>query len=337
MNRVKERMNKVIKKENVKKIVVSYSGGKDSTVLLHLALELAKERKLKLVIVHSDTLVENPVVHEHAFKTLKRVEEYCSREGIEVEIKIAKPEIEYTFWVNLIGKGYPLPYHRFRWCQDKLKIKPIKKILHKIKQAVMFVGLRKDESLDRARSLKNRLKKDFEIQSNGLSTYAPMVDISEEEVWEFLTTSKPPYDSSYKRVIEIYKEAKGECPIIPDKDNYKSGCGTRFGCWVCTLVREDKTLKNQILENEELKPLYEFRNYMINVCSLPKNRSGIRRNGKFIGKGKGVLRLSTRKQLLTRLLKLQEKTGKELISKAEVNLIKEIWEKDKVRFGNVIA
>jgi len=336
MERVKKRMEEIIRKENVKKIVVSYSGGKDSTVLLHFALELAKEKKFKLIVIHSDTLVENPIIHKHAMETLRKVENFCLEEGIEVEIKIAKPELRYTFWVNLIGKGYPLPYHRFRWCQDKLKIKPVKKVLHTIKNAVMFVGLRRDESPDRARSLKNRLEKDFEIERNGIPTYAPMVDVYEDEVWEFLINMEPPYESSYNRVIEIYKEAKGECPLIPDKDNYKSGCGMRFGCWVCTLVREDKTLRNQMHENEELQLLYDFRTYMIDVCSSPENRSGIRRNGKFIGEGKGVLRLFTRKQLLARLLELQKSIGRKLINDAEVKLIKEFWKKDQEKFGKII-
>ena len=329
-------MEKIVKKEKVKKIAVSYSGGKDSTVLLHVALELAKEKKFGLIVIHSDTLVENPIIHKHAMETLRKVEKYCLEEGIRIEIKIAKPELRYTFWVNLIGKGYPLPYHRFRWCQDKLKIKPVKKVLRTIKNAVMFVGLRRDESPDRARSLKNRLEKDFEIERNGLPTYAPMVDVSEDEVWEFLTNTEPPYESSYKRVIDIYKEAKGECPLIPDKENYKSGCGMRFGCWVCTLVREDKTLRNQMIENEELKLLYDFKTYMIHVCSSPENRSGIRRNGKLVGTGKGVLKLSTRKKLLEKLLVLQKSIGRKLISDAEVKLIKEYWKKDQEKFGKII-
>ena len=334
MNKVKKRIKEAIKKESVKNIAVSYSGGKDSTVLLHLVLEIAKEKNLKVIIVHSDTLVENPIIHKHTFKTLNKIKKYCLENKIEFEIKIAKPEINYTFWVNLIGKGYPLPYHRFRWCQDKLKIKPVKNILRKINDAVMFVGLRKDESPDRARSLKNRLEEDFKIESNGLPTYAPMADISEEEVWEFLIKKKPLYDCSYRRVIEIYKEARGECPLIPDRDNYKSGCGMRFGCWVCTLVKEDKTLKNQMFENEELRPLYRFRKFMIEFCSKPENRSGIRRNGKYIGEGKGVLKISARKQILENLLWIQKEIGKELISEAEVEFIKRFWKKDKIKFGN---
>ncbi len=340
MDKVKKRMMNIIEKKQIRTIAISFSGGKDSTVLLHLALELAKEKNLKLIILHSDTLVENPVIHEYVFNTFKQIEEFSRKEKVEIELKIAKPEINNTFWVNLIGKGYPLPYHLFRWCQDKLKIRPIKKILNQLKQEkiVVFVGLRKEESSDRSRSLGKRLETDFELKGNGVPTYAPMVDITEKEVWNFLINNSPPYGGSYRRVIEIYKEAKGECPLIPtqNKKNFKSGCGMRFGCWVCTLVREDKTLKNQILENPYLKPLYEFRQFMIETCSLPESRSGIRRSGQYIGKGKGVLKLSVRKLLLSNLINLQTKLGKQIITSQEIDLIKNFWRKDEDRFGKII-
>ena len=246
-----------------------------------------------------------------------------------------------TFWVNLTGKGYPLPYHRFRWCQDKLKIRPIKRVLSELKkkeQMVVFVGLRKEESSDRARSLKKRVETDFKLSdSTEFPTYAPLIDIKEREIWEFLINHNPPYGGSYKRVIELYKEARGECPLMPSQvKDFKSGCGMRFGCWVCTLVREDKTLKNQIKEYLDLKPFYEFREFMIRLCSSPESRSGIRRNGKFIGEGKGVLKISVRKRLLEELLKLQSKIGNKLISNSELKLIRTIWEKDKKKFGEMI-
>ncbi|HIC97970.1 MAG TPA: hypothetical protein EYP11_06210, partial [Aquificaceae bacterium] len=145
MKRVKDRIKRILRQHREETVIISYSGGKDSTVLLHLSLELAKEERFKIVVVHSDTLVENPVVHEHAFLTLKKVKDYCLSEKVECEVKIAKPELRYTYWVNTVGKGYPLPSHRFRWCQDKLKMKPVRKLIAEL-DGVMFVATRMDES-----------------------------------------------------------------------------------------------------------------------------------------------------------------------------------------------
>jgi len=98
-------------------IVVAYSGGKDSTFLLHHVLVLLSAMKTNpLAVVYADTLVENPVVHQHVMEFLQKVKAYCEKTGIDVRILIAQPEIRNSFWVNVIGKGYPLPNHRFRWC-----------------------------------------------------------------------------------------------------------------------------------------------------------------------------------------------------------------------------
>jgi len=339
MQKVKKRIKDVINTKKPQAIAVSFSGGKDSSVLLHLAIEIAKEKGLKLIVLYADTLVENPVVHEYVFETLRRIENFAREEKLDIEIRVAKPELRNTFWVNLIGKGYPLPYHRFRWCQDKLKIRPVKKLLKELEKdkVIVFVGLREEESADRSRSLKKRLGEDFELKGNEVPTYAPMVDVKEKGIWNFLLNNTPPYGGSYRRVIKIYKEAKGECPLISTpKSDFKSGCGMRFGCWVCTLVREDKTLKNQINENSELKPFYDFRKFMIEVSSLPENRSGMRRNGQPIGEGKGVLKISARKLILDKLLELQNKVKRKIISEEEIDFIKNCWEKDKEKFGNSI-
>jgi DNA sulfur modification protein DndC len=141
-----------------------------------------------LAVVYADTLVENPVVHQHVLEFLGKVKTYCEETGIDVRILIAQPEIRNTFWVNVIGKGYPLPNYRFRWCQDKLKIKPIKKALAGFQEGIMLVALRIQESLARKRSLNRRLD-GMELEKNGLRVFAPIFDFTEEDIWEFLTRS----------------------------------------------------------------------------------------------------------------------------------------------------
>jgi len=208
----------------------------------------------------------------------------------------------------------------------------MKKVIKKIKNSVMFVEVRSDESQDRARSFKKRAKENFHLGRNGLPVYAPIMDLTEKEVWEFLLSSEPPYGGSYQDVISIYKEARGECPLIPEKNIHKNGCGMRFGCWVCTLVREDKTLKNQISFNKELKHLYEFRQFLINFRNNPENRSELNRREEVIGFGKGTLKISARNKILERLLCLEKKIDRKLINSEEINMIKLIWEKDKAIF-----
>ncbi len=317
-------------------VVVAYSGGKDSTFLLHHVLVLLNEMcSNPLVVVYADTLVENPLIHQHALEFLEKVKAYCEEVGIDVRILIAQPEIRNSFWVNVIGKGYPMPSPWFRWCQKKLKIKPVKKVLEGFQEGIMLVAVRSQESLARKRSLNRRLD-GMELEKNHLRVFAPMFDFSEEDIWEFLTQSPTPWGEDYSKVINLYKSARGECPLIPEKGNGKSGCGSRFGCWVCTVVKEDKTLKNQAQESEVLKRLHEFRNWLLDFSFDPQNRLPFRRNGKPAINRKGMLSLKAREEILKNLQKLQKQTNMQLISKEEIEEIKRIWEEDKRRISNLL-
>jgi DNA sulfur modification protein DndC len=322
------RLTKLFEEFKNEPVVVAYSGGKDSTFLLHHVLMLlTKKHSNPLVVVYADTLVENPVIHNHAMRFLDKVKNYCEAVGIKTQVKIAKPDIKSTYWVNVIGKGYPLPSFRFRWCQDKLKIKPIKKVLSSFDNGFMLVAVRMDESVARKRSLDRRLSS-IELERNHLRVFAPMYDITEDEVWEFLVQNKTLWNETYEDVVNLYKTARGECPLIPEKNKFRSGCGMRFGCWVCTVVREDKTLKNQALYDETLKKLLDFRNWLVDFCSKVENRLPFRRNGKQATNNMGVLTFEARKEILINLRKLEEETGLSILSSEELNEIMQIWEED---------
>ncbi len=333
---LRERLKNLFSQFLGQPIVVAYSGGKDSTFLLHHVLVLLSQmRSNPLVVVYADTLVENPLIHQHALEFLEKVKAYCEEVGIDVRILIAQPEIRNSFWVNVIGKGYPMPSPWFRWCQEKLKIKPVKKALEGFSEGILLVAVRTQESRARQRSLKRRLN-GMELEKNHLRVFAPIFDFTEEDIWEFLSKNLSPWGEDYSKVISLYKSARGECPLIPEKGNGKSGCGSRFGCWVCTVVKEDKTLKNQAQESEVLKRLHEFRNWLLDFSLDPKSRLPFRRNGKPAINGKGMLSLKAREEILKNLQKLQHQTQMQLISKEEIEEIKRIWEEDKRRFSNLL-
>jgi len=333
INKVRRRLVELFKEFSGEPVVVAYSGGKDSTYLLHHVVELLTEMRTNpLVVVYADTMVENPVIHNQAMRFLNRLKTYCGAVGLEAQILIARPEVKNTYWVNVIGKGYPLPNYRFRWCQDKLKIKPIKKILSSFSGGFMLVAVRMDESTARKKSLSRRLNS-IELERNHLRVFAPMYDITEEEVWEFLIQNKTLWDETYEDVVNLYRTARGECPLIPEKNKFRSGCGMRFGCWVCSVVKEDKTLRNQAVYDKVLQKLYEFRNWLIEFCGNPKNRLPIRRDGKEATNGKGVLTLQARQRILEELQKLEKATGLQLLTSEELDEIKYVWSQDAMRFN----
>ena len=107
---------------------------------------------------------------------------------------------------------------------------------------------------------------------------------------------------------------------------------SRFGCWICTMVKEDKSLKNFIDHGaSELIPLRDFRNWLVELRATPEARDYRRRNGSVYltssGEyGRGPFTMETRKEILKRLLQLEVETGFELITLEELKMIDKLWE-----------
>ena len=343
-NLVKE-TQEIIKKEFLRDNrpwVVTFSGGKDSTTVLHLTikmlLDLPKEKRKKVFIVASDTLVEMPIITDYFFNKLKQIENFIKETNLDIEIKVLKPEIKDTFWNLLLGRGYPSPNNTFRWCTDRLKIRPATKYLtslaNEYKSIVMLLGVRKAESNNRKISIDKR-----ELNFRGFSkhdsipnayVFSPIKEWSNEEVWTFLSKNKAPW-GTHKDMMKLYDKGSGEadCNIALNPDS--PSCGkTRFGCWVCTVVSKDKSMENMLYTEQWMKPLNEFRNLLIEYRNNPVKRSNRKRNGSY---GPGPYTLEARKELFEKLLQIEYKikdklNNKKLILDEEILQIQKEWEKD---------
>ena len=132
--------------------VVGYSGGKDSTTALQLIwVALSKlpedKRQKPVYVIASDTLVETPVIVSYIDTTLDRINEAAERTGMPFRGDKVRPRLQDTFWVNMIGRGYPAPYRRFRWCTDRLKIQPanrfIEEQVNRHGEVILVLGVRR--------------------------------------------------------------------------------------------------------------------------------------------------------------------------------------------------
>src|ERR1700733_11463561 len=142
--------------------VIGYSGGKDSSATLQLVwLAIAKlpatERTKTIHVISTDTLVEQPVVARWVETSLNRMGIAAGEQGLPFEPHKLTPEVADSFWVNLIGRGYPAPNQKFRWCTERLKIKPpnkvIRGVVRKYGEAILVLGTRKAESQRRAANM----------------------------------------------------------------------------------------------------------------------------------------------------------------------------------------
>ncbi len=332
--------------------MIGYSGGKDSTLLCCLVMEmlqrLPKEKINKTVyIVSSDTMVENPIVGNYMHK----MSDMINAAGAPLKIKadIIYPKTEDTFWCKVIGLGYPTPEAPgFRWCTERLKIHPMNKYtLDTIKnngEVILLLGVRKAESTYRANNIRSReIEGKILVPHNDIENayvYNPLTEIPNEIVWHFLLKddAKSPWGSDNKYLFSLYQgEHLGEEQSVMgeiDKDKIPVTGNSRFGCWICTMVKEDKSLKAFIDKGETwLIPLREYRNWLLELRTTPSAREYKRRNGTMYRKadgelGQGPFTMTTRQEMLCRLLKLEVETNLKLITLEELKAIDEMWDSE---------
>jgi DNA sulfur modification protein DndC len=324
--------------------IVGFSGGKDSTLLAHLVIECLlsvapDERRRRVYVCSNDTLVESPVFQEFVNKTLARMAEGLAALDLPVEVVKTTPLPDESFWVNLLGRGYPAPKRMFRWCTDRMKIRPTTRFIQeqvvRNGEAILLLGTRRAESAERAKNIQRREDSAPGSLLNphktlkGCLVFTPILNLTTEDVWLTLLNSRPPWGGDHRELVRLYNRANGgECPFVVSGDDPAS-CGTssaRFGCWTCTVVEKDNSIEAMIEAGfADLEPLADFRNRIKALSENPDCRSKIRRNGQ---PGLGPLTIETRKLLLEELLALQRRTGLPLITDHEVRLIREHWAKD---------
>ena len=332
--------------------MLGFSGGKDSTLLCQLTFEMLKtlkpeERHKKIYIVTSDTMVENPIVKAYMHRMSEAINRASQAEQLNIEAHILYPETRQTFWSLVIGLGYPTPEAPgFRWCTERLKINPSNKFTYdtikKDGEIVILLGVRKAESAARSKSISSH-----EIEGKILSphvsipkayVYNPLTEIPNSVVWEYLLKGDAvsAWGTDNKYLFSLYQgENLGEEQSVVgeiDKDKIPITGNSRFGCWCCTMVKEDKSLQNFIDHGaDELKPLRRFRNWLVELRATPEARDWRRRNGTIYFNaegefGRGPFTLESRKLILKELLKLEIETGFELITIEELKMIDKMWE-----------
>ena len=290
--------------------VIGYSGGKDSSAvvtLVYLALlGLTPELRSKPVfIVSSDTLVETPVVVDLIIRTMKQIEKGAKRDNLPITAHPVVPKTNETFWVNLLGKGYPAPTRSFRWCTERMKINPvsdfIKDKISQFEEVIVVLGSRSSESASRAQVIaKHKIDGTRLARHTTLSNafiYTPIDTWDVEDVWKILRGAfryaeddaidewESPWGGNNRPLWTLYMDSsgQGECPLVID-DSTPSCGNSRFGCWTCTVVTKDRAMESLIQNGEDwMLPLLKFRNQLAKTTDPEQKdtyRNYKRRSGK---------------------------------------------------------
>ncbi len=319
--------------------VVAYSGGKDSTALLQLVvvmLEILGEQASKPVyVIASDTRVEAPNVSAYLADSLRQIADFAKTRALPLHVRLVQPDIKDTFWAKLIGRGYPPPTRWFRWCTSSMKIRPAKRAIEDITiksgSVILLLGTRRAESSDRAKRMEGRARTELGLNPHheipNALVASPIEHWSTEDVWDYLMSHDPaPWGGTHQFLFDLYRQANaGECPVFFDLNTPSCG-GSRFGCWTCTVVKEDKSMQGFIQPGAtQMEPLAHFRNWLKVIREDSANRNPVTRNGQ---NKLGPFTPKARQMILEALLKTEQESGLELIGEEDIAQIQAQWQED---------
>lgn len=315
-----------------------------------------EQRTHTVHVLSTNTMVESPSVAIRMKKNCEQIQAAADRDGIPLDVQLLRPKITDTFWVNLIGRGYPSPNKWFRWCTSRLKIKPMDEyVLTNVKrngEVLVLLGTRKAESSNRAKSLEKHQLEDMKLRKHGsikgAFVYTPLENMTDMDVWDYLLSNNPGWGGTNEELYKLYAGETAEISFIMDGRAPPSGT-SRFGCWTCTVVEKDKAIQCLIDEgHDEYIPLREFRNKLKTIRDDPNCREKYRKNQrldklyeefyaiKTLGEERtgsealGPFTMKVRHELLMELLSIQEKLREtvpeaELITPEEISAIKLAW------------
>jgi len=347
--------------------VIGYSGGKDSTATLQLVwmaladLPLEKRQHKTVHVISTNTLVESPIVAKWVDNSLVKMECQAEADNLPIIPHRLTPDYNDTFWVNLLGRGYPYPRPTMRWCTDRLKIKPsntfVQNVVSAYGEVILLLGTRKAESAARAKTMRyyeNLRVRDYLSPNGSIQNelvFSPIENWTDDDVWFFLMQYKNPWGHSNKDLMTMYRgaSADNECPLVISTET--PSCGkSRFGCWVCTLVEQDKSMAAMIMndsEKEWMSPLLNFRNFIGDINKDIERRDFRRMKGNVLMfRGHlvhGPYKKKVREAWLEKLLEIQKEINTngpkefcdlELITLEELKRIRKIWMDEKHEFDD---
>lgn len=208
---------------------------------------------------------QHSIVKKYMHESSEKISSASKAQKLNIQAEIIYPDIHQTFWARVIGLGYPTPEPPgFRWCTERLKINPMNKFVEEcIKtngEIIILLGVRKAESAARSRSISEKEIAGYLLNPhnniNNAYVYNPLTEIENSLVWEYLLKDNgiSPWGTSMKQLFSLYQgeDLSEEQSVLGEIDEKKIPItgNSRFGCWCCTLVKEDKSLQTMKIFEE---------------------------------------------------------------------------------------
>lgn len=203
-------------------IMISFSGGKDSTVTADLVVKALKDKKIKHIF--GDTTLEHDLTYEY-------IERLKKNKAIEI-ITARNKDNDFYKMADKIGP----PSRMSRWCCYTFKTGAVNRIMNKVfgnKHILTFYGIRKNESLTRSKYNRTEDKAEHKKISNQ-KVCSPIFYWSEFEIWLYILANK-----------------------IDFNDAYKLGY-SRVGCWCCPNASDISELLAKIYMSKKYEKWHSF-------------------------------------------------------------------------------
>jgi len=157
----------------VRKVIVNFSGGKDSTVAILKALE--KYPKEEIILCYQDTGAEYLETEGHVRKIAK-----------QVDLPLVVLKRDEDFW-GMVARRRFFPTPGVRWCTSYLKRDLLNKWLTNnfrgtSTELILVTGIRAEESLSRSRLHEWEEPKNVHIVRSVSRVWYPCLDMKEQEI-----------------------------------------------------------------------------------------------------------------------------------------------------------
>lgn len=223
----RERIARVF--DDFPRIYVSFSGGKDSTVMLHLVMDEAIRRGRKVGVLFVDLEGQYKLTIEHIQEMYDlyaaHIEPYwvCLPIALRNAVSVYQPR--WTCWgdgvdwvrqppaMAITDRKY-FPFFRYDMEFEEF-VPAFGKWYAQGKPCACFVGIRSDESLNRFRTIANARKSTYDgLQwttwlGDGLYNIYPIYDWRTEDIWRYAGKYGKPYnrlyDYMYKAGLTIHQ------------------------------------------------------------------------------------------------------------------------------------
>jgi len=175
-------------------VVVNFSGGRYSLVLLHLVIKALGKAKA----IYVDTTISLPECNEF-------VNEICNAWGVDLIILKRK---DVDFWDLVRRRGFP--HHRFRWCMKEFKSVPLRLFGQSLDGELLhLVGTSKHESSFRKKvyDIRGAYHYNYSIQAYCLH---PLLEWTEDMVYKYLEDHNIPLNPCYEKYY-----SSGNCYYCP--------------------------------------------------------------------------------------------------------------------------